>query len=546
MNPSLYLTFVQGFLRKVVGKLIEKFNSRKEEEKYLHETLLTEEFSGDLTWGSVGLDHSIVAADVVALDSSLPLKSRGAISEAKGKIPKVGVKFRKGESDITNINNMRNRIQGTPEGSARNNLIAKIAAMVLDDVPKCVKAIKVRNEIMFRMGLSTGMTIVEDEDNIGTGIRAKFGYKHIYYAKTAPWGEEGYNPIEDLRQMFDDANDNSDAIEYVYISQKYFDFIRSSVYGKKLVADFRGQIYQSTDLLSQPGRKAMAEALADEFGAEFVIIKGTFKIENPDGSKKSVQPWVEANIVGVPAKIVGRLVYGTLAEETNKVNGVEYEKFGNYILISKYSKTDPLEEFTAGQALCLPVIDGGDSIYLLHADSTGKITVSKDTVDFGNEADTTGINVKVYAETAYEVSQTASTSWLTVTKSDDGKTLTLKVAANETGSARTSTVTLTDSDSNTATIVVNQAPALAVSPNTLTFTKNGSSGKGKKITVASDSDFEIAANQSWLSFTREGNDVFVSCEANDVASAPERTATITVTSGDGETATVSVTQAANS
>lgn len=546
MNPSLYLTFVQGFLRKVVGKLIEKFNGRKEEEKYLHETLLTEEFSGDLTWGSVGLDHSIVAADVVALDSSLPLKSRGAISEAKGKIPKVGVKFRKGESDITNINNMRNRIQGTPEGSARNNLIAKIAAMVLDDVPKCVKAIKVRNEIMFRMGLSTGMTIVADEDNIGTGIRANFGYKHIYHAKTAPWGEEGYNPIEDLRQMFDDANDNSDAIEYVYISKKYFDFIRSSVYGKKLVADFRGQVYQSTDLLSQPGRKAMAEALEDEFGAEFVIIKGTFKIENPDGSKKSVQPWVEANIVGVPAKIVGRLVYGTLAEETNKVNGVEYEKFGNYILISKYSKTDPLEEFTAGQALCLPVIDGGDSIYLLHADGTGKITVSKDTVDFANEADSTGIKVAVHAENAYTLSQTSSTSWLTATKSDDGKTITLKVEANATGSARTSTVTLTDSEGNTATIVVSQNAALSVSPNTLTFTKNGSSGKGKKITVASDSDFEIAANQSWLSFTRDGNDVFVSCEANDVASAPERTATITVTSGDGETATVSVTQAANS
>ena len=545
MNPSLYLTFVQGFLRKVVGKLIEKFNGRKEEEKYLHETLLTEEFSGDLTWGSVGLDHSIVAADVVALDSSLPLKSRGAISEAKGKIPKVGVKFRKGESDITNINNMRNRIQGTPEGSARNNLIAKIAAMVLDDVPKCVKAIKVRNEIMFRMGLSTGMTIVADEDNIGTGIRANFGYKHIYHAKTAPWGEEGYNPIEDLRQMFDDANDNSDAFEYVYISQKYFDFIRSSVYGKKLVADFRGQIYQSTDLLSQPGRKAMAEALADEFGAEFVIIKGTFKIENPDGSKKSVQPWVEANIVGVPAKIVGRLVYGTLAEETNKVNGVEYEKFGNYILISKYSKTDPLEEFTAGQALCLPVIDGGDSIYLLHADGTGKITVSKDTVDFGNEANTTGIKVKVHAETAYEVSQTASTSWLTVTKSDDGKTLTLKVAANETGSARTSTVTLTDSDSNTATIVVNQAPALAVSPSTLTFTKNGSS-QGKNITVTSDSDFEASASVDWLTLTKNGNKVNVKCEANDATSAPQRTATITITSGDGETETVSVTQDANS
>lgn len=539
--------FVQGFLRKVVGKLVEKFNGRKEEEKYLHETLLTEEYSGDLTWGSVGLDHSIVAADVVALDSSLPLKSRGTISEAKGKIPKVGVKFRKGESDITNINNMRNRIPGTPEGSARRNLIAKIAAMVLDDVPKCVKAIKVRNEIMFREGLSTGMTLVRDDDNIGTGIRASFGFKHTFHAITAPWGEDGYNPVEDLRQMFEDANNNSDTIEYVYISKKYFDFIRSSIYGKKLVADFRGQIYTNENMLSQPGRSAMKEALADEFGAEFVIISGSFKIENPDGSKKSVQPWVEANIVGVPAKIVGRLVYGTLAEETNKVNGVEYEKFGNYILISKYSKTDPLEEFTAGQALCLPVIDGGDSIYMLKADGTSVLSVSKPTVTMNNEANSTGVKVAVHSENAYTLSQTASTSWLTATKSADGKTITLTTTANETGSARTSIVTLTDSESNTATIVVTQAAALSVSPNALTFTKNGSgNSQGKKFTVASDSDFTVSASQSWLTLTRNGNDVYVTCEANDAASAPERTATITVTSGDGETATVSVTQAANS
>ena len=539
MNQSLFLVLVEKFFALVVGRITEKFNGKKEEQTMLHKIMLTEEYSADLSWGSTELNHSVVAADVVSLDSSLPLKSRGKIGNASGKLAKIGVKFRKGEKDISDINVMRAR--GTDE--------ATVVAKLFDDAPKCVRSMDVRKEIMFLQGLSTGQTLVTEEDNDGSGVRVTFGYKaeNIFHAQTSPWGEGDYNPIEDIRQMFDKAGEDSNAISIVLISKKYFNYIRSSVYGKKLSADYRGQIILSNEQLSQPSRQAMLEALADEFGATFRIVDSTFRIENHDGSFTSVRPWAEANIVGVPSEIVGRLVYGTLAEETNPVAGVAYQKSGSHVLLSKYSKNDPLEEFTAAQAICLPVIDGADSIYVLIADGTSVLSVSKPTVTMNNEANSTGVKVAVHAENAYTLSQTASTSWLTATKSADGKTVTLKTTANETGSARTSTVTLTDSESNTATIVVTQAAALSVSPNALTFTKNGSgNSQGKKFTVASDSDFEASASQSWLTLTRNGNDVYVTCEANDAASAPERTATITVTSGDGETATVSVTQAANS
>jgi N-acetyl-beta-hexosaminidase len=92
-------------------------------------------------------------------------------------------------------------------------------------------------------------------------------------------------------------------------------------------------------------------------------------VQNPDGSEKAADAWREANIVGVPEEVVGRLVYGTLAEETNPVSNVAYQKAGSHVLIAKYSKTDPLEEFTTAQALCLPIIDNADGIYVLHADA---------------------------------------------------------------------------------------------------------------------------------------------------------------------------------
>lgn len=453
MNASLFLELVNKYFRLVVGKITEKFNGGNTESPMLHKTMLTEEYSADLTWGSTELNHSVVAADVVALDSSLPLKSRGSVSQASGKLPKIGVKFRKGEKDISDINviQARRSING---GNDDSQLVAKI----FDDLPKCVKAIDVRKEIMFEQGLSTGITLVSDDTNDGTGIRVSFGYKtdNTFYAQTAFWGEEGYNPIEDIQQMFDKAREDSNTIGIVLISKPYFNLLRASVQAKKLVADFRGQIYTSTDNLSQPSRAAMLEALKDEYDAEFRIVDSSFKVENHDGSKTTVKPWEEANIVGIPENVVGRLVYGTLAEETNPANNVTYQKSGSHILLSKYSKTDPLEEFTAGQAICLPVIDGADGIYILKADGTAALSVSKKEVEFTSAADSTGIKVTVHSESAYTVAQTASTSWLTPTKSADGKYITLTVTANTGSSKKTSTVTLTDADGNTATISVTQ------------------------------------------------------------------------------------------
>ena len=75
MNQSLFIEYIDKFFRLVVGKITEKINGKKVEEQLLHKTMLTEEYSADLTWGSTELNTSIVAADVVALDSTLEVFS---------------------------------------------------------------------------------------------------------------------------------------------------------------------------------------------------------------------------------------------------------------------------------------------------------------------------------------------------------------------------------------------------------------------------------------------------------------------------------------
>ncbi len=370
MNESLFIEWVNKYFAPVVGKISELFNGKKEEPGLLHKTMLTEEYSADLTYASTSINHSVVAADVVSLDSPLPLKKRGAISRATGTIPKIGVKYRKGEKDITDLNILVAR--GVDEATVANRL--------LKDAALAVKDVESRLEIMFLEALSTGYVLVDDGTdndalNEGTGVRANFGYKaENQFNAAVAWADaQGKivataTPVDDLRKLFTKADADGNAINHIWLSEKYFNLMRSSEQGKELAAAFTGQVITKSTVLPVPNRRTFLEALADEFNAEFHIVKSTFKVEKKDGTGASVSPWAEANLVGTPDTNVGRLVYGTLAEESNPVAGVSYQKSGSYTLVAKYSKTDPLEEFTTAQALAIPVIDNGESIYVLHAD----------------------------------------------------------------------------------------------------------------------------------------------------------------------------------
>lgn len=460
MQISLFPEIVEKYFRLVIGKITEKFNDKKNEPTMLHKTMLTEEYSADLNWGSTELNHSIVAADVVSLDSSLPLKKRGKIGNASGTIAKLGVKFRKGEKQITGINIMVAR--GADE--------ATVASKVFDDAPKAVKSIDVRKEIMFEQALSTGQVLVadasdDDSTNDGTGVRADFGYKaeNTFKGTVAPWGKSVARPLDDLRQLFDKANLDSNVINHVYVTAKYFNYLRHSQQAKLLTATFENQVITSVTLLPVPSRKAFLDALKDEFSATFHIVDSVFKVENPDGTTTPVRPWAEANIIGVPGEVVGRLVYGTLAEETNPVANVSYQKSGSHTLVSKYSKTDPLEEFTAAQALCMPVIDGADSIYILHADEVadGALVLSNDNLDEDNEISVAKTAGSVEFGVSYKgdeglLSVESSETWLTFTKSE-GR-IVAKYAANSASSAPARQATLTVSDGyNEVVITVKQA-----------------------------------------------------------------------------------------
>ena len=265
-NTSIFASYVDKFFKGFVGRFTELFNGKREQPTYLYTTMLSEEYTPDLTWNSTSLNNSIVAADVVAMDSSLPLKKRSTISRASGDVAKIGMKLQLKEKQISDIMVMQSK--GQQE--------ADIARRVLDNVPKVISGIHTRVEIMFEQALSSGQVLVES-DNEGVGIRVDFGYKNEnrFHATTYAWGNENATPLDDMRQLFDAAAANSDTISDMWLSEDYFNQARKSQQVKELVAANNNQVITASSSLPVPNRSKTLEALNDEFSCTFHIINNS-------------------------------------------------------------------------------------------------------------------------------------------------------------------------------------------------------------------------------------------------------------------------------
>lgn len=377
MNSSLFIQYVLSFF-PVLQTLIEKINGkRKNELTYLHKdtSILRRVYSTDNKWETDTVDTSYVAADFVAVDSPLPLKSRDSISRATGKLPKVGMKRFLKESEINALNVME----------AQGGQSLEIRRRLVQDPVACSVGIDERMEYAFLYGLSRGYVALRDEDNPDKLLR--IDYQYLEDNKLGVNDTSVGLTVDDLKRAIDRADNDGNSITTFWISQTTFDALKKTDSAKELVASYNGQTYDSTTKLPVPTAAKFQEAFIDETGVSFRIINRSVRLEE-NGSNKNVKPWSNNFVVGVCNTMVGALVYGRLAETTNPVPGVTYQTVDTYKLISKFSKTDPLLETTAGQAYVLPVIEDVDTIYQIDitlSDPVQTVDTSAESTDTSDE-----------------------------------------------------------------------------------------------------------------------------------------------------------------
>ncbi len=376
MNSSLFLKYVLSFF-PILKTLIEKINGkRKNELTYLHKdtSILRRVYSTDNKWEADTVDTSYVAADYVAIDSPVPLKARDRISVANGKLPKMGMKKHLKESEILALRMME--VQGGQTAEIRRKLA--------QDPVSCSVGIDERNEYALLYGLSNGYVAVRDDDNPKELLR--ISYQYLEDNKLGINSTKEGLTVDDLKNAIDRAASDGNTIIQFWIAKTAFDALKKTQGAKELVATYNGQSYDSNTKLPTPTTSKFQEAFEDETGVTFRIINRTVRLEE-DGVRRSVKPWNKNMVIGVCNTMIGALVYGQVAEATNRVNGVTYQQI-DYKLISQYSTTDPLMETTAIQAYCLPVVEDVDTIYQINLtveDPTIEVNDEKEALDTSDE-----------------------------------------------------------------------------------------------------------------------------------------------------------------
>jgi hypothetical protein len=245
----------------------------------------------------------------------------------------------------------------------------------------CATGIDEQNEYAFLFGLSNGYVAVKDEDNPDALLRINFQYqdKNKFGIQDAA---EGLT-VDDLKFMKDKADEHGDTIIEFWIAKSAYDKLRKTKSAKILVAQFNGQVYHNVNDLPVPTAGRFNDAFLDETGATFRIIDRSITKEK-NGQRTNVKPWNANMVIGVCNTMIGALVYGRLAEQTNPVPGVQYTTIDTYKLIAKFSKTDPLLEATTGQAYVLPVIENADQVYQMDVTKVQEVdedAESQDTTD---------------------------------------------------------------------------------------------------------------------------------------------------------------------
>lgn len=371
VEKSLFLEEVDKFFPKLQN-ILDKINGKEQQPTYLYEKHLKKTYSPDGSWEAGSVNTTRVAADIISMDSPLPLKSRPTVQLANGKLPKMGMALAMKESELKAIDIMK--IKGEKWANIANKLV--------QDPKACQFGIKEKNEFNFLYGLSHGYVVVPDLDKAALGHRFKFKY----YARNLVGVADtsvGYT-LDDMQKVIDMAQDDGNTITKVWLSLRKYNALRKTNGAKQLVADYRGITVTNYSKLGVPTKSIFNEAVKDQYGVEFVIVDRLVRNEK-NGVVTTERPWDDNRIIYLTDDMAGSFVYGTVAEASHKVEGVSYSEVDGYMLISKFAETNPLREMTGVQAEALPVIENVDKLYITDVTETYAARVTEENEHWDDE-----------------------------------------------------------------------------------------------------------------------------------------------------------------
>lgn len=351
MEETLFKEIVERWSDTVNATI----NERDQAADYLYRRLLRPNLSVDHSFSAISSTNSRVTADIVVMDSDLPLKSRGSMEKYTGKIPKIGIQRYLKESDLTAIDTLVNR----------NTAESIIARKVFDDLINCIVGTKEKVELMTHQMLATGLVEIPSNENTGRSIRVDYGVPedNRLTVQTA-WSDSAADIAGDIERAYNTATDKGLSIGLMRMNRVTFNQVRKN---SSILALYNGFREVSADTAVTLNLDKLNDLFSSEYGFTIEIVDRTFDVEK-DGVVKTVRGFTDGAVSFWPNNgPVGDLTYAHLAELTRPVAKKTYSQPEEWMLAAKWSDGNPLREFSEASGLVIPVLQNVDQVFFMDA-----------------------------------------------------------------------------------------------------------------------------------------------------------------------------------
>lgn len=345
---------MQKFFPQLITAIAERLNEKRTTAlPYLFKDVLDPVFSADGRWASILAEYTRVAADVVSLDSELPLKSRDTIETASGNIPKMGMKLYLTEKQMKDVDSM----------IAQNMPLQRIIDAIFADSPRVIEGVWERIEDLLLSELSTGIGL--SSRNNGTGIRINMNfYEANKFNVSSLWNDAVSTPLDDIQAIVDKSIEDQNVLTDVYLDDTALQLLYKNAQVRAQFAFNSGIATNAGSVIPVLDLDKISQIFMTKWNIRVHRVARKIKTEI-NGVKQNHSPWQKGMMTFVCDDKLGSLVWTNVAEATRPIAGSTYQTVDEYILVSKYSTTDPLREFTSSQAMVVPILNNVDRIYTL-------------------------------------------------------------------------------------------------------------------------------------------------------------------------------------
>lgn len=360
MEPSLFLDLVEKWFPRLVLSVTREINGEDREDPLYFPRFLSRRFSLSGQWDAIHQVSSRVMADVIAMDSSIPLKRREAISSAKGEIPKLAMEMQLNETQLTNLLTMQSSSLFTEQ---------QLIAELFRDLASCIRGQYERLDYLFLKGLSSGVVEVDNTDNVGIGVRLDYQYPAAnQFTSSLPWTNPLATPFTDLQPLLAKARLDGNRIRRIMLDRATWQGILDTDQAKQIYAEALGIVTGAPASLIMEDR--FNQIVQSNYGFVFEIVERTC-VYQINGEDTAVDPWEAGQVIALNNTNLGALVWAFLAEAQRPVSGITYQTVDQFILASQYHLRRPsYSEVTSSQSRAVPVIAAVNQIYKLDSTQT--------------------------------------------------------------------------------------------------------------------------------------------------------------------------------